>query len=348
MLYRNVAVDCFAYELPPVVVSSAELEQRLAPVYERLRLPEGRLELMTGIKERRFWEPGTTPSQAAAMAGRKALAKSTVPVEKIGCFINCSVCRDYLEPATATLVHEQLQLPGNALVFDISNACLGILTGMVVLANMIETGQIEAGMLVAGENSRSLVESTVQSILGDSTIDRRSIKPFFASMTIGSGAVAVIMSRESLSRNGHLLKCEASTAATEYNHLCRGNADKGMSDGSNTLMNTDSEELLHRGVETALLTWNKFRRESSLTGGDLDCICTHQVGSAHKRLLFERLELDLTKDFSNLEFMGNVGSVSCPLAVAMAEDADKLERGDKLAMLGIGSGINCTMLGVEW
>ncbi len=348
MIYRDVAIDCFAYAMPPEAVSSEAIEAQLAPVYERLHLPPGRLELMTGIKERRFWAPGTLPSQAAIMAGREALKKMAVSKDDIGCLINCSVCRDFLEPATATVVHQALGLPGNALVFDISNACLGILTGMVVLGGMIETGRIRAGMLVAGENSRALVESTIRSMLNDPMINRKTIKPLFASLTIGSGAVAVVMSHRDICPDGHTLYCEASVAATEYNHLCRGNADKGMNDSAETLMNTDSEALMHAGVETARKTWLEFNRETGLTGTDLNCICTHQVGAAHKRLLFERLELDLAKDFSNLAYMGNVGSVSCPLAVAMAEEEGSLKRGDFLAMLGIGSGINCTMLGVKW
>jgi len=346
MIYRQVFLESMGYELPPLRVSSAELENRLAPAYERLRLPAGRLELMTGIKERRFWEPGMRPSQGAILAGKKALANSKIPPERIGCLINCSVSRDFLEPATATVVHAGLGLAEDALVFDLSNACLGILSGMVVVANLIETGRIQAGMLVAGENGRSLVENTVSAINGDLRLTRQTVKPYFASLTIGSGAVALIMGGSQF--GGHRLTAEATVAATEYNHLCRGSADQGMEDGAATMMNTDSEALLHSGVDTAFRTWRKFLAESGLTAESLDCICTHQVGSAHKRLLFERLGLDPRKDYSNLESMGNVGSVSCPMAMMMAADAGRLTSGSRLALLGIGSGINCTMLGVEW
>ncbi len=68
MNYSRVCLHTFAYELPPQVVTSADIEERLAPLYERLKLPAGRLELMSGIRERRLWNPGTTPSQGAALA----------------------------------------------------------------------------------------------------------------------------------------------------------------------------------------------------------------------------------------------------------------------------------------
>ncbi len=79
MHFRRVCLESFGYTLPDEVVTTAELERRLAPLYERLRLPEGRLELMTGIRERRFFPPGTRPSTSASNrpAGRSTPAAST-------------------------------------------------------------------------------------------------------------------------------------------------------------------------------------------------------------------------------------------------------------------------------
>ena len=348
MIYNNVYIESFGYEIPPVRVTSEEIESRLAPVYERLNLPEGRLELMTGIKQRNFWHEDTLPSDGAILAGKKALEATEIDPDKIGCLIMCSVCRDFLEPATATVVHNSLGLSKNAMVFDISNACLGIMTGMINVANMIELGQIEAGMVVAGENSGPLVESTIKAMLDDETLTRQTIKPYFASLTIGSGAIAFILTNKKLGKNSHRLLAGTSLAATEYNDLCRGNEDKGMFDGAETIMNTDSELLMKYGVQTAEKTWNIFKEETGWKNETPNCICTHQVGSAHRKLLFESLKINIEKDYPTLSSFGNTGSVSCPMTFAMAVEKKKISKGDKVALLGIGSGINCTMLGVEW
>lgn len=348
MLYNNVTIESMGYEIPPVKISSIEIEARLEPVYKRLGLPEGRLELMTGIKERYFWEKGFKPSDGAIAAGKKALASSSILPKQIGCLIMCSVCRDFLEPATACVVHNALGISENAIVFDISNACLGILTGMITAANMIEMGQIEAAMLVAGENSRPLVESTINAILTDKSLNRQTIKPCFASLTIGSGSIAIILSRKKQNSAKPSLKVASSLAVTKYNDLCRGNDDKGMTDNSNILMNTDSETLMQYGVETAARTWEIFRQEANWKNSTPDCFCTHQVGTAHRKLLFEKLNIDIDKDFQTLEFFGNTGSVSCPLTIALAAEKGKIKHGQKMAVLGIGSGINCTIMGVDW
>ena len=65
MKYSRVYVDAIGYELAPVVVTSAEIEQRLAPLYETLKIPAGQLEAWTGISERRWWPVGYGLSDGA-------------------------------------------------------------------------------------------------------------------------------------------------------------------------------------------------------------------------------------------------------------------------------------------
>jgi 3-oxoacyl-[acyl-carrier-protein] synthase-3 len=103
--FGNVAVAAFAHVLPERVVTSAEIEERLAPLYQRLRVSPGRLEMMSGIRERRFFEPGTRPSAIAARAGARAIEASGIDRSRIGLVVHAAVCRDFLEPATASVVH---------------------------------------------------------------------------------------------------------------------------------------------------------------------------------------------------------------------------------------------------
>jgi 3-oxoacyl-[acyl-carrier-protein] synthase-3 len=133
-------------------------------------------------------------------------------------------------------------------------------------------------------------------------------------------------------------------ANTRHSDLCHGD----QSDANTTLMATNSEELLHRGVETAQLTWQRFSRLPGWQGEDIDRFFCHQVGSAHARLLFTSLGLNPEKNFETLASLGNVGSVSAPITMAIAMEQGAFTRGQKGALLGIGSGINCLMLGVEW
>jgi 3-oxoacyl-[acyl-carrier-protein] synthase-3 len=342
--YTQVCLHDFGYQLPPVELSSTAIEERLQPLYERLKLPAGRLELMTGINTRRLWQPGTRPSEGAARAGAAAIARSGVDVADLGCLLFTSVSRDMMEPATASFVHRSLGLPSSCLLFDISNACLGFLDGMVMLANMLELGQIKAGLVVAGETAEDLVESTLAHLLADTSLTRKSIKPLFASLTIGSGAVALVMTRRDYWDTGHYLRGGACWAQTVHNDLCQGgqNAEQG------TLMSTDSEQLLEKGIETAAACWQQFHATLGWEKGAIDRFFCHQVGKAHAQLLFETLALDPAKNFETLPFLGNVGSVSAPITMALGIEQGALGAGQRAAILGIGSGINSLMLGIDW
>ncbi|MEM8867186.1 MAG: 3-oxoacyl-ACP synthase III [Verrucomicrobiota bacterium] len=343
MLFSKVAIESIAYALPDEVWSSADVEAELAPLYDRLGLPAGRLELMTGIKERRFWPAGTPASVASAKAGEAVLAKSSFERSEIDLLIHSAVCRDRLEPATASYVHGLLSLSGGTQIFDVSNACLGFLNAMVIAASMIESGQIERALICSGENGRPLVENTLKQLL-DPELNRKTIKPYFANLTIGAGAVAAVLCRKDLAPVSSLqLQTAVVETDTSHNELCQGD-----SAGDALEMLTDSEELLVAGIGVATRAWERFVEASGWTVSTPDCVITHQVGKAHTRELFAALGLDLEKDFASFETLGNVGSVSCPITLAMAIEAEAIREGDKVALLGIGSGLSSLMLALEW
>lgn len=346
--YRHVRLESFGYALPEEVVTSVALERELAPVYERFGLHEGRLELMTGIRERRFWDEGSVPSDGSTRAGRAALERSGVRSDEVEVLLHTSVSRNFLEPATASVVHHNLGLPARSLMYDISNACLGFLNGMIDLANMIELGQVKRGLIVAGESSRLLVRTTMERLLNHPRLTRQELKAAFASLTIGSGAVALVMAHEEVAKSGHPLLGGVVRCATEHNHLCRGSADTGFHGAPEVTMETDSETLLADGCRLAEETWEEFQRTIGWNAESIDRVVCHQVGAAHRDRLYGILKRHPARDFSTFEFLGNVGSVSLPLTLALGVERDPPPPGATVALLGIGSGLSCVMLGVRW
>lgn len=345
MNFQNVAIESLGYALGPNTWTSADIETRLAPLYQRLKLPEGRLELMTGIQERRFWERETLASEASALAGRAVLGKTRIPAGEIDLLIHSAVSRDRLEPATASYVHRHLELTGRTQILDISNACLGFLNAMVLAGGMIDSGQAGSALIVAGENGQPLVERTIE-ILLENNLDRKAIKPYFANLTIGAGAVGAVLCHRDLleGRPAPAMKSAIVETDTSHNNLCEG--DSAGSDGLE--MQTDSEELLDAGIEVARRAWLKFENETGWTADTPQTFVTHQVGRAHQRRLYESLGLDESRDFSTFAELGNVGSVSLPITLAKAVESGSFKEGDKAALLGIGSGLSSIMMAVEW
>ncbi len=259
-----------------------------------------------------------------------------------------SVCRDYLEPATACGVHRGLGLPAECMIYDVSNACLGLLNGMVQVANMIELGQIEAGIVVGTESSRSLVETTIDALNGNTSLSRRDVKTAVASLTIGSGSAAAVLVDRRLSRTGNRVMGGLVRTNTEFCHLCRGNGGENAGEGSGQAMETDSETLMHEGVQTATVAFGDFLDGLGWNVDRLDKVFCHQVGRAHRKLLLQRLAIDPGRDYTTFEYLGNTGSVALPLTAAIGIERGHLRQGDHVGLLGIGSGINVLMLGVQW
>jgi 3-oxoacyl-[acyl-carrier-protein] synthase III len=349
--YERVFLDAIGYQLAPITVTSDELEERLAPVYEKLHLQPGQLEALTGIMERRWWEPNTPLSMGAIAAGRKALAQAGIQSEQLGALLYTGVCRDNFEPATACAVAGELGVAPGAAVYDLSNACLGLINGILDVANRIELGQIRAGMVVTAETSREIVEVTLDRLLTNPTM--ANYTQCLATLTGGSGAAAVVLTDGSFDTPpGHRLRGGMVQTAPEHHALCRWGLE-----GAPTLhreqalpmeMDTDSVGVLRHGVELGARTWDAFMAEMEWTAADVDRTICHQVGGAHRDTVLARIGIAPEKDFSTFSFLGNIGTVSVPITAAIAEEREALQRGQKVAFLGIGSGLNCLMLGFDW
>jgi acyl-CoA:acyl-CoA alkyltransferase len=208
---------------------------------------------------------------------------------------------------------------------------------------LIESGQIQCGLITVGEDGRPLVEQTLDTLLRE-PLTRSGIKPYFANLTIGSAAVAAVVCHRSLAPQGHRLLGGVGRAASQHSRLCQGDR----AGGHGLAMQTDSEQLLVAGVELARETWADFMAGTGWNAGTPDRFVCHQVGSTHRRALYDRLGLDLERDFSTFEWLGNTGSAALPITLARAVEAGAVKAGDHVALLGIGSGINCLMLAVAW
>jgi 3-oxoacyl-[acyl-carrier-protein] synthase-3 len=339
MLFQNVTIESIGYEPAPHRISSEWLEDQIAETMQRLHIPRGRLEDLTGIRERRFWSRGTMPSDVATIAARHAIDSARIDPTHIGCIINTSVCKDYIEPSVACLVHGNLKLAPSCINYDISNACLGFLNGMVSAAMMIEAGQIDYALIVDGEGSQEAVMATIRRLQAPTTTSQE-FRDNFATLTLGSGAVAMVLAHRRLTRTDHRLNGVVTRAATEYNRLCFGQPD---------WMRTDASALLAAGVQLAAQTWQLATEKLPGWSDDRIALYTpHQVSARHTAAVAEAMGVSIEKMFLNFPTLGNIGPAALPITLGQAVEAGRVRQGDTIGLLGIGSGLNCSMMSVTW
>ncbi|MGV3524667.1 MAG: 3-oxoacyl-ACP synthase III [Candidatus Sericytochromatia bacterium] len=338
MFFENVHVMGLGIVEPPHRISSESLEAPLAANLERFGMRPNLIETLTGITARRFWDEGLQPSKYATQAAVRALEDANLSKDKLGILINASISKDYIEPSVASLVHGNLNLPQDCLNFDVSNACLGFMNGLQIAGNMIERGQVDYALVTACESTGDLNRVTVEQ-MSNPDISEAEFRDRFATLTLGSAACAMVLTRADLAPDGHPFLGGVSMAATQYNHLCVG---------QNEDMKTDAKTLLLAGVQLASQTWAKAIELMQWDKKTFAQYVMHQVGEAHIGALIKTIGVPVEKVHKIFNEYGNTGSTTLPLTLAKAVEAGKVKKGDRIALMGIGSGINCAMMEMVW
>lgn len=338
MLLHNVCLEGVAYELPPYVMTTDAIFEELSPMLERLKIPPEGIASASGVEERRYWAPGTTIVESSTRAARKVLEKTGVDPAEIGCIVSTSVCKDYIEPSMASIVHGELGLSPDCLNFDIGNACLAFMNAVSVVGDMIDQGRMKAALLIDSESSREVVDATIRHLL-QPHITVADFQLHFAALTLGSGAVAAVLTHKSISRTGHKVVGHVSVADTRHRNLCLGNKES---------MTVQARPLMDAGVSLANRTWQRCQEVFGWSDDKIDLYVGHQVGRRHYEVLFEALGLNQAHSYVTYPFLGNVGPASVPLTLALAEESGRLQSGHRVALMGIGSGLNCSMMEVVW
>ncbi|MCH7643765.1 MAG: 3-oxoacyl-ACP synthase III [Myxococcales bacterium] len=338
MNFENVSIASVRHLDAPQRITSAELDAQLKPTMERLGVKPGMLEGLAGITARRFWNPGVQPSEVASEAAELAIEEAGIDRDRLGILINSSVCRDYIEPSTACLVHGNLGLSNHCMNFDVGNACIAFVNGMDVVGNMIELGQIEYGIVVNGESSRYVVERTVER-LQDESVDQQTFRDEFAALTLGSGAVAMVLAHRDRAPDAPRYLGGIMLAATEHNRLCLGQVDQ---------MKTDTRRLLLAGLEVSSRAWDLGKELLGWSNDDVAEFALHQVSQVHTTQLLMTLGIEPEKAYLIYPEFGNIGPAGVPTVLSKARDEGRMQKGNRVVLAAIGSGINCAAAGVIW
>ena len=331
--FEDVAIVGIAACDAPEVVTSASVDEELADFYERTDARPGLLEQLAGIQQRRRWPEGVSFMDAAAMAGRQAMAEAGIGPDQIGLLIDTSVCRERLEPSSAVTVHQALGMPSTCINFDLGNACLGFINGVQVAGAMLESGLIDYALIVDGEGTREIYENTINRLnQPDSTFG--DLFENFASLTLGSGSAAAVIGRHSENPGSHRIVRGLFRAATEHHELCVGSLEQ---------MRTDTKALLDAGTELAKIAWDQGDGDQWRSA---DRYVLHQVSKVHTEAMIATLGLPPDRVAMTFPEYGNIGPAAVPFT--LAKEAPTLQPGDQVLCLGIGSGLNAAAVELRW
>ncbi len=333
MTFSRAHVWSVAHAEAPEVVTSSWIDAELADTYDRCGIRPGLLAEVAGINERRWWPEELTFDQAASAAGRVALANAEIAANEVDLLISTSVCKHHLEPSVACAVHHQLGLGPTAMNFDLGNACLGFVNAMSIAAMAIESGQARTVLIVDGEGSRQTQLATIAR-LQQPTTTALDVFDQFASLTLGSGAAAMVMGGPR--QGAHRYLGGITRAATVHHELCVGDLEQ---------MRTDTAGLLSGGLELARSAFDDAL-DLGWSWTDCDRYVMHQVSAVHTSKLCELLGVDQALVPLTYPSFGNMGPAAVPYTLSTI--SGEISDGERVLLMGIGSGLNCSAAELCW
>jgi 3-oxoacyl-[acyl-carrier-protein] synthase-3 len=325
--------------LPTRAVPTRDLLQEAH--FDRLGYPLDAVEQLMGISHTRHAPSGTKPGDLAIDAARIALQRSGIPAHKIGAAFYCGIDRDYVEPATMHRVAHAVGIkPG--LCWDISDACHGLITGLLTAQALIAAGTIEYALLCTGEVP-SLKTQMLVDLFKSGKLGRDSVEKSIGGMTVSDvgGAMVVGVSEDASGIIGYQTRCDSSQSK-----LC-------FADFTNVPYGGEPEFAMEMGkicAKTIGLV-RKMVPESLQRFGwqrdEIDFLIPHQVGERPFLKYLDIFGLKPEQSIATFPTLGNLTTATFPVCWDKLSESGQLQALNKIFCVFTGSGIASTHLGIS-
>lgn len=321
--------------LPQDIVTSAEVERRIAEASREhgFEPAQGIVELLTGVRERRYKRPEDDASDLAVRAARRALAHAGIEVGDVDLLVFASSSQDLIEPATAHIV--SAKLGSRAVVFDIKNACNSFINGIQVADSLIRSGQYRRALVCTGECPSEAVRWNVRDI--------DHMKESFAGYTFGDAGAAIVLEARSDGRGIGEIEM---VAASHYWNLCTLPTGGTMHprDLDKTFFEGDGGKLRDAFIEVGPGVLLDMFRRTRTTFDDYDVVLFHQVSSQLLEVFQQVSGVPDEKVVRTVDVLGNVASATLPIQLERAIESGRATPGSNVLWIGVGAGISSVVM----
>ena len=299
----------------------------------------------TGIKQRHITN-GEPTYYLGAMAAKAAMADAGVKAEDIDLIIATTVTGDYFTPSLSCLIQREIGAIG-CIAFDLNAACAGFVYGFDTAKRYLQTGDgIKTVLLVASEELSKFVDYT----------DRSSCVLF------GDGAAAALIEyKEDALYTSHL-GADGTGAKFLYAHSALPQSPfvkperlAEYDDGIGAAPEGWEHAMLQDGREVYKFATHALAKAATMAAekigfdlNDLDKIVPHQANMRIIETAMKFLKQPMEKVITNIEYHGNTSSASIPIAFDEAIRAGKIQRGEKVCLVGFGAGLTYAALIMEY
>jgi len=289
----------------------------------------------TGIKQRRKAAPDEYTSLFAVRAARQAIERARLDPADIDLLLCATVTPDQILPSTGCIVQAELGA-SNAAAMDIVAACSGFLYGVSLADSMIRTGQVRYAVVVGAEILTQYVDYT----------DRQTCVLF------GDGAGAAVLGPVDTGRGILASKIKSDGRYEEQLYSPGGGTRKKPS--ADTLAAGDhffkmkGNELFKVAVRSMAEISREVLEQAGVKSGDINLFIPHQANQRITEAVADRLNVDMSKVYSNIAVHGNTSSASIPIALDECVEAGRVKEGDSVLMASFGGGATWGAVLMRW
>jgi 3-oxoacyl-[acyl-carrier-protein] synthase-3 len=295
------------------------------------------LERLTGIHDRRVSVGDEDSYSLAVAAARDCLDRSPHPASSVEVVINCSITKyrggltQWLEPTMSGAVAQAIGAP-DAMTFDLSNACAGMLTGVMVLNNWIRHGTVERGLVVSGEYISQLGQNAAHHV-------RNVMSRELASLTLGDAGAALLLERAPEGVDG--ITVAGFTTVADHSRLCLA---YGVDGDPGARMFTRSRAIHKTAIADTPVLLQEVLDSVGIAFSDIDQVITHQTSArAIKKGMAEITEVlgDAPGHDAviSVDHYGNTASTTHTVALIDELEAGRIRAGENVALIALASGL---------
>lgn len=294
------------------------------------------LERLTGIRDRRVSKGEDDSFTLATAAARDCLSRSGRSAASLDVVINCSITKfrgltRWLEPTVSSTVADDIGAT-KAITFDLSNACAGMLSGVMVLNNWIGQGRVERGMVVSGECISQLGHNAADHVR---TVMSREL----ASLTLGDAGAALLLERAPDGVRG--ISVAGFTTIAKHSRLCLAYPVDGAPGGR---MFTQSRAIHKAAIADTPILLKEVLDSAGIVIDDIDQVITHQTSSRAIRKGMAEISAALGGKprhdaVITVDHYGNTASTTHTVALIDEIEAGRIRAGETVALVALASGL---------
>lgn len=328
----RIAILGTGHAVPPQIMTSSALDQRL-------QLPLGTIQQAGGVSQRHFAAAHETAAQFAAQACQRALTAANFAMNDMDCLIAASGTMDQGMPCNAALIHRELGLNANTPAFDINMSCLGFLAALDTLSWLVVAGRYRRVLIVAAD-------------IASCGLNWQALE---ASAIFGDGAAAAVLGASPQGRQSRILASELLTIS-EGAALCQIPAGGSRFHPSRidqpfdplTLFQMDGKRVFKLASQYLPDFLERLLHSAGLTREQIDWVVPHQASHLALSHLSKRLGFPSEKVINIFANYGNQIAASLPTALDVAVRDGRIQRGQKLLLLGTGAGLSLGGMVLEY